>query len=270
MHYSAGVALPLIPGVDGVGKLASGETVYLMAYDKSSSGTFAERANLLKEDCLPIPQFANPNTIAALVNPGTPAWLALRCRAVPKQGFSVLILGVTGTAGQLAIHISKSLGASRIVGVGRNQQMLDQLQKTGLDAAIRLGDDEQTKQLIVNEAANIDVVLDYLWGPPAEMAMSSIISARLDKTQRLDWVQCGSMAGPNINFPANVLRMSNFFISGTGIGPLTASIMRREVTELIKMLCSEELPISVDVNALANVEKVWASKSEGRQVFSMV
>jgi len=270
MHYSADVTLPLIVGADGVGQLASGEIVYLMAYS-GSSGTFAERANVLREDCLPIPKLASPNTIAALVNPGTPAWIALRCRAVPKQGFSVLILGVTGTAGQLAIHIARFLGASRIVGVGRNQEMLEQLLKTGLDVAIALGDDEQkTKELIAKEAGDIDVVLDYIWGRPAELAMSSIISARKEKSERLDWVQCGSMAGPNITFPAAVLRMSNFFLSGTGLGPLSPSIMRSEVSELIKMLTTEKPPVSIDVRPLSDVEKLWNSKTDGRQVFSML
>lgn len=44
---------------------------------------------------------------------------------------SVLILGVTGVSGQLAIQVSRGLGAGNIIGLGRNQKTLDELLKSG-------------------------------------------------------------------------------------------------------------------------------------------
>lgn len=269
-HYSGAAKLPLVPGVDGVGYLPSGELVYFMAMAPKSSGSFAARATVLKADCLPLPAHANPQRMAGLVNPAMPVWLALRRRAQVKPGFSVLIMGVTGNAGQMGLHLCKLLGASRVVGVARNQQTMNNLMQQGLDAAIPLGDDDdRIKQQIAQEAAGVDVVLDFLWGHPAELAMGSILTHRKDSTQRLSWVQCGSMAGPNINLPAGLMRSTDFQLIGTGLGPLSWEVMRTELTELVKVLAAVELPMQVDVVPLSQVESTWNKKESERVVFSM-
>lgn len=267
-HYSTGTKLPLIPGVDGVGQLPNGDYVYFLGFDKNSTGSFAEYANILKEDCLPLPKGADPKVVAALVNPAMSSWLALKDRIQVKEGFSVLINGVTGVSGQLAIQIARSLGASRIIGTGRNEAVLKNLLANGLDAAITLSDDQDAlKQAIAREAANVDVVLDYLYGPPAELAINTIISNRANAVQRLDWVQIGNMAGPTITLPAGPLRLANFYISGSGLGSISMPDIRRELTELVKKLASGELTAAVDVQQLHDIEKVWNAKSDGRQVF---
>lgn len=268
LHYSAGTKLPLIPGVDGVGQLPNGEHTYFMTFDKNSTGSYAEYANVLKDDCLPVPKGADPKVIAALVNPAMSSWLALRSRVQLKKGFSVFILGVTGTSGQLAIQIAKALGASRVVGAGRNQAALNNLLANGLDAAVALSDDpEVNKQAFAREAANVDVVLDYLWGAPAEQAIGAIVSNRANVVQRLDWVQIGNMAGATITFPAGPLRLANFYVSGSGLGSISMADMRTELTELIKKLASGELSTAIDVQNLSDIQKVWTSKSDGRLVF---
>ena len=47
-------------------------------------------------------------------------------------------------------------------------------------------------------AGDVDVVLDYLWGPPTEQALRAVLTARSDRAAPLAWVQLGSMAGPEI------------------------------------------------------------------------
>ncbi|KAM3584460.1 hypothetical protein VKS41_003274 [Umbelopsis sp. WA50703] len=268
-HYSATTKLPMVAGVDGVGELPNGERVFFMAFDKDSTGTIAQYANILKNDCVPIPSGGDTNTIAALINPAMSSWMALRCRASCKPNSTVLIMGVTGTSGQLAVQIAKSLGASRVIGAGRNQKALDSLLGKGLDATITLSDDtEKTKQDFARTAANVDVVLDYLWGPPAELAIGSIIAARADKAHRLDWVQIGQMAGPTINFPASALRLSNFYVCGSGLGSVSPPQFRSELGELVKRLATGDFTADVDVRKFSYVEDVWTSKADnGRTVF---
>src|SRR2546430_11594535 len=60
-------------------------------------------------------------TAAALPNPALSAWLSLIWRAQLQPGETVLILGATGVAGQLAVQIAKHLGAERVVAAGRNR-----------------------------------------------------------------------------------------------------------------------------------------------------
>ena len=57
---------------------------------------------------------------AAIANPGMSAWLSLKERAGLQKGETVLILGATGVAGQLAIQAAPHLGAKRVIAAGRN------------------------------------------------------------------------------------------------------------------------------------------------------
>ena len=64
------------------------------------------------------------------------SWVALTARAKFVAGESVLILGATGVAGQLAVQIAKRLGARRVIAAGRNPRALASLTSLGADAVI--------------------------------------------------------------------------------------------------------------------------------------
>ena len=49
-------------------------------------------------------------------------------------------------------------------------------------------------------AAEVDVVVDYLWGEPATIAIMALLEARADRSRAMDWVQIGAMAGPRSSF----------------------------------------------------------------------
>jgi len=267
-HYSSTTALPLIPGVDGVGRLTDGNLVYFMAF-AAKTGSFAEYVNVDKKDCLPLPPNTNPNIVAALTNPVMSSWMALAARAHVKKGFSVLILGVTGVAGQLAIQVSRALGAARIVGLGRNQATLNNLLKSGLDASITLADDESTSATIAKEAANVDVVLDYLWGSPAKLTLETIAAKRADSAHQLEWVQIGNLAGATMELAAGILRSRNIYLSGSGIGSLTTEDMHKHIADLLVELTSGHLKLDVVENVpLKDIEKIWNQKTERRVVFN--
>ena len=75
---------------------------------------------------------------AGLANPAMSSWAALTVRAKFVAGESVLILGATGLAGQLAVQIAKRLGARRVIAAGRNPAALEKLKALGADAVISL------------------------------------------------------------------------------------------------------------------------------------
>jgi hypothetical protein len=58
-------------------------------------------------------------------------WVSLthRAKLIPEE--TVLILGATGVTGQLAVQLAKVLGAKRVIGAGRNEQMLSRLRDLG-------------------------------------------------------------------------------------------------------------------------------------------
>ena len=141
-HYASSGMLPLIPGVDGVGRLEDGTRVYF-GMVRPPFGTFAERAVTEPYMCLAIPEALDDVTVAAIMNPGMSSWAAL-LRAQFVAGESVLILGATGVAGQLAVQVAKRLGARRVVAAGRNPRLLEELKHLGADAAISLNQGRET------------------------------------------------------------------------------------------------------------------------------
>ena len=177
-HYTSTGALPMIPGIDGVGRLPGGERVYFVSPD-GVWGSMADRAVVDTRRMIPLPEHADVAEVAAAMNPAMSAWVALRRRVPLEPGQSVLVLGATGNAGGMAVRVAKLLGAARVVGAGRNPERLAELPAMGADAVVALvGDDAVTAERLGEAAAEVDVVIDYLWGAPAAHAMTALLTAR--------------------------------------------------------------------------------------------
>src|SRR5450432_242761 len=125
-HYTSTGVLPLVPGLDGVGRLPDGRRVYFLAAD-DTIGTMAEKALADSRLAVPLPDGVSASVIAAAMIPAISSWVALTKRASLRHGQSVLVLGATGTAGQLAVQIAKHLGAGRVVAAGRDRTALDRV-----------------------------------------------------------------------------------------------------------------------------------------------
>jgi len=67
----------------------------------------------------------------------------------------------------------------------------------------------------------VDIVIDYLWGEPAAVAIAALVKARADRSRALDWIQIGAMAGPTIQLPSIALRSANLRIQGNGQGAVS-------------------------------------------------
>lgn len=72
----------------------------------------------------PLPDGADPVLVAAAMNPAMSSWVALRRRIDFQAGQSVLVLGATGSAGQMAVQAAKRLGAGCVIAAGRNRERL--------------------------------------------------------------------------------------------------------------------------------------------------
>jgi NADPH:quinone reductase-like Zn-dependent oxidoreductase len=216
-HYTSTGTLPMVPGIDGVGRREDGQMVYFVA-DDELVGPMATRTVIDTRRSVVLPDGADVVKIAAAMNPAMSAWVALRRRVPIKAGQSVLILGATGNAGQMAIQVAKRLGAGRVVGAGRDQARLATLPGIGADATVALtGDADASMWAALAEAASeVDLVIDYLWGKPASEAIMALLRARTDRSRALNWIQIGSMAGPTIELPSVALRSANFRLQGNG------------------------------------------------------
>ncbi len=256
-HYTSPGTLPMIPGIDGVGRLQDGRLVYF-AIDDESWGSMAERAVVESGRTVLLPDHVDVAKVAAAMNPAMSSWVALRRRVHLEPGQSVLILGATGNAGSMAVQVARRLGAARIVGAGRNQERLAALSALGADEIVAITDDASVSaSLVANTAADVDVVLDYVWGEPASTVMMALLTARADRSRALDWIQIGATAGAEITLPSEFLRSANLRIQGSGQGAVSSEGYVAELPSLVEEIHSGTIQVRTRVVPLADIERTW-------------
>jgi NADPH:quinone reductase-like Zn-dependent oxidoreductase len=259
-HYTSSGTLPMIPGVDGVGRLPDGKLVYFAAHD-DVLGTMADKALVNPRRSVELPAGVDVAKVAAAMNPAMSSWVALRRRVPMKPGQSVLILGATGNAGAMAVQVARRLGAGRVVGAGRDPERLRALLPAGADDVVQLTDDaDATGKALAAAAAEVDIVLDYLWGRPAGQAIMALLTARSDRARALDWIQIGAVAGPTIELPSVALRSANFRLQGSGQGSVSPRGYLAELPALIAEIGAGTIAVQANAVPLSGVERAWTAK----------
>jgi len=264
-HYSASTSDPAVPGVDGVGVLDDGSRVYFL-FVRKPWGTMAELAAASRKSLVPVPDGLSDAEAAAIPNPGMSAWLSLKDRAGLTAGETVLILGATGVAGQLAIQIARLLGAKRIIATGRN---LNALASANVDAVISLGQPEDAlREAFTAEAASgIDVVIDYVWGRPTELLLEALAKGfKSQGTHRTRLVEVGSMAGQTITLPGATLRSIDLALTGSGFGAVSADRVLATIPTLYQMAADGKLTVAPVTVPLREVESAWTRVEKGRRI----
>jgi len=268
-HYTSSHELPLVPGVDGVGVLEDGSRVYFGA-TRPRFGTFAERTITARWICTPLPDALDDVTAAGIANPAMSSWAALRIKGLAAGKESVLILGATGTAGQLAIQIAKRLGARRVVAAGREPNALERLKSLGADATISLQLDHDALVAAFRREMDddaIDVVLDYIWGPPAEAFLAAVAQrGENNKATRARYIQVGSMAGPTITLPAATLRSSGLEMYGSGFGSVELEDILKSLREFFQEAAKSPFRFEPKAAPLRDVEKLWNAPQQGARI----
>jgi NADPH:quinone reductase-like Zn-dependent oxidoreductase len=256
-HYTSTDVLPLIPGVDGVGRSQEGELLYFVAFD-GAFGTMAERTVVDRRRSVALAQGTNVPAVAAAMNPGMSSWMALRKRIPFAAGQKVLVLGATGSAGQMAVQIAKFLGAGYVAAAGRNAERLTELTGLGADETISLvGDPEKIERALAAAGGDVDVVIDYLWGAVTEKAIPALVKSRTERSKPLWWIQIGSMAGARIALPSAALRAANLQILGSGQGSLTTAAIVAELPALAAQITAGAFKVDPVPTALSDVESAW-------------
>ncbi|MGB6687883.1 MAG: zinc-binding alcohol dehydrogenase family protein [Terracidiphilus sp.] len=264
-HYTSSGEIPAVPGVDGVGVLDDGTRVFFAAL-RPKWGTMAERSVAALSMCVPIPDDLDDLQAAAITNPGMSAWLSLKERAGLAPGETVLVLGATGVAGQLAIQAARQLGAKRIVAAGRN---VDVLATLPVDAVIGLAQPEDAvRDAFASEAAaGIDVVIDYLWGRPTELLLEALARGfRAESTRRTRLVEVGESAGKTISLPGAILRGIDLTLKGSGFGSVPLGEILAAIPTLFSMAAAGKLKVAVDPVPLSDIEAAWNRVVKGRRI----
>lgn len=280
-HYTRTDELPLVPGIDGVGRGPDGLLRYFVLPD-TTMGAMAEQTVIDVRRSVVLDDAIDPVAVAAAMNPAMSSWVALRQRITFQAGQDVLVLGATGNSGQLAVQIAKLSGARQIIAAGRNLERLAALTGLGATATVPLGAgqqagerahqqagqraDEQADERLAQSAADVDIVLDYLWGDPAAAAMVALLTSRADRSKPLTWVQIGSVAGQTAPIPSAALRAARLQIVGSGQGSVSPREYLAELPALAELISTGSLDIAAQAVPLADVEKAWATDTNQRIV----
>lgn len=264
-HYAGGTEVPMVPGVDGVGVLEDGSRVYFV-FARKPWGAMSERTVAPRRSLIPLPDGIEDVVAAAIANPGMSAWVALKERAEVASGETVLVLGATGVAGQLALQAARLLGARRVIGAGRN---VEAIAAEDVDAVIALGQPEDAlREAFAAEAAQgIDVVIDYLWGRTTELLLEALAKGfKASSTRQTRLVEVGESAGKTITLPGAILRSVDLKLMGSGFGSVPMERILAAIATLFSMAAEGRLRIAVDPVPLADVEAAWSRAEKGRRI----
>ena len=265
-HYTSTDELPLVPGIDGVGRGPDGLLRYFILPD-TTLGAMAGQTVIDTRRSIVLPSGSDPVAVAAAMNPAMSSWVALRQRVQFQAGQSVLILGATGNAGQMAVQIARLFGADRIVAAGRHAERLARLPAAGATDTVSLdGTPEAVARRLGQAASEVDAVIDYLWGEPATAAMIAVVTDRADRGKPLTWIEVGSMAGPTAPIPSAALRAARLTIVGSGQGSVSAHEYLAELPALAQEIAAGTIDVDARAMPLADVEKAWAATDDAQRI----
>ncbi|MCW3060724.1 MAG: quinone oxidoreductase protein [Capsulimonas sp.] len=256
-HYSSSGELPFVVGVDGVGRLESGDRVYFVL-PNAPFGSMAEVATAPFAQCLYLPEDLDDVTAAAIAIPGMSSWAAYKERAKLQPGETVLVNGATGASGRLAVQIAKYLGAKKVIATGRNPEALQSLTALGADVVIplTLGADALETAFQEQFAAGVDVVADYLWGESAELLLMAGAKAGPEAVP-IRFVQIGSISGANIALPGAALRSSAIVLMGSGLKSIPIQRILGDIDGVLQAAVPGKFEIVTQAIPLSEVEQSW-------------
>jgi NADPH:quinone reductase-like Zn-dependent oxidoreductase len=210
--YRLPTGYPCVIRGEGIGRTRDGRRVYFGERSVRPFGAVAERTVVPAAEVWDVPDGVDDATAITMGIAGTGALVPLEQAAI-RPGESVLVLGGTGTLGQLALQLARVLGAGRVVAAARGRDGLDRVLERGIaDAAVQLGGaDVATDAAALRAAAGegFDVVLDMVYGAPFLAALKATRwGSRI--------VTIGTLAGATAEVPAGDLLFRTHGTVGTG------------------------------------------------------
>ena len=217
---------------------------------------FAERTNVDLRHIVRLDRGADPVKVAALANPVSCSWMTLRCRAIGGcQGRTVLIIGATSASGRCAAIVARSLGATRIIGMSRNEETLAAVE--GLDERVVL----REPFALPPSVGPVHIVLDYIGSGPAPSGI--LKTAQTEYGENLQYIQAGNIANRPHMFavvPTYLVNHRPICILGTGVGCFTAQDWNKELPEIMKMISQLHIPFPIFTVPLSEVASAWESE----------
>jgi NADPH:quinone reductase-like Zn-dependent oxidoreductase len=256
--YGGHPPLPYTPGSEAIVETADGKRAWFFGDGAgvARDGTLAERAVVKAESLIELPDEADDATAAALGIAGVAGWGAVS-RARVAAGDRVLVLGGTGTVGEVALQGALLFGAQRVVAVGRNAERLERARELGAHETVQLDDGDPTERF--KEACGgvgPTVVIDMLWGAP-------VVAASEAAAPRARIVNVGQSAGPAAPLTSAVVRGKELEILGFSNFGRTPAELRELYLGLLAHAHAGRIRVPVETFSLDDVDEAWRRQGAG-------
>jgi NADPH2:quinone reductase len=245
--YGGSPATPYVIGSEAVGTATDGRRVWFR-----TNAALAEQAAANPEQTFDLPDGVDDATALACGIAGLTGWLAVSWRAPVTADDTVLVLGASGTVGSAALQGAKVLGARRVIGAARNTDNVP----SAADEVVALDGGEG------EELPEATVVVDTLWGAPAERALERAASG-------VRFVHLGQSAGPEARIQSGWVRGRMMNILGLSLFSTPADAMAKGYRELCEHVVAGRIELPTQTYGLADVAEAWerqASGSPGKKI----
>jgi NADPH:quinone reductase-like Zn-dependent oxidoreductase len=254
--YRLGVEYPCVIRGEGVGRDPQGRRVYFGERSVLPFGAWAERTLVPAEEVWEVPDNVDDKTAISMGIAATGAIVPLELAHI-KKGENVLILGATGTLGQIALQLARHLGAGKVVAAARSEDALGRLKASGIaDDVVCLRGTAADDVAALKEASNggFDVVLDLVCGQPLLNALKATRwGARI--------MTIGTGAGRKIELDMADLLFRTLSTIGTGQRPPAD---RRAIWERLLVIAREQKVIVDYVDyPFEQAADAWAAQISG-------
>jgi NADPH2:quinone reductase len=206
--YLSQQKLPLIPGIEVVGKTAAGVRV-LAPID---GGGYSQKAVAYSAALIPIPDTVTDQQALAMLVQGTTAWHILKTIGHLKVGETVVVHAAAGGVGSIAIQLAKMWGA-KVIAVASSEAKRSLALSLGADAVVDATEENLGDALkAANAGKRVNIVLEMVGGKTFDESLEI-----LAPFGRLITYGMASRTAPSLIQPASLMggskTISGFWLS---------------------------------------------------------
>jgi len=236
--YGGSPEVPYVIGSEAIGTAVHGRRVWFRG-----GGTVAELVPV-PEHTYEVPDGIDDGLALGCGIAGLTGWLAVSWRARVSSEDTVLVLGASGTVGSAAVQGAKLLGARRVVGAARKTDLVP----GAADDVVELSDSY--------ELPAATVVIDGLWGTPAERALEVAATG-------VRYVQLGQSAGATASIASAWVRGKVANILGHSLFSTPHDVIAQGYRELCEHARAGRVSFAVESFELDDVASAWQRQASG-------
>ncbi|GAB4106704.1 zinc-binding dehydrogenase [Micromonospora taraxaci] len=261
--YFGTPSTPYVPGVQGVGRLADGNTVWFgtsAGMRPGVDGSMATTVAVPAVDVVALPPGVPLTLLAALGLSAVAAHAALTHAGNLTAGEQVVVLGAGGVVGQAAVQLALLGGARRVVAVARSAAARARAEELGAAVTVPFLPDDDVASMgdRLHDAADgpVDLVLDPVFGVPAAAALRV-----LRPGGRL--VNLGSAAGATAPIESAVLRSGSLRMVGYTNNGLSTARRAASLAVVAEHAAAGRLTVDHEIVQFDAVADAWARQDTG-------